>query len=99
MIGCAIGLSISSKEPLFIFKDSEIEMLSREEHKRWVEERVKKGWVYGRVRNDQERIHDCIVSYEDLAEEQREKDRNAVRALPAILAKVHLKIIRLELGI
>lgn len=96
LIGCAIGLSVSNKDPLFEFTQGEIELLSVKEHERWMDERMKKGWVYGRVRNDQERIHDCIVPWERLPEDQREKDRNAIRELPGILAKVHLKIIRLK---
>jgi hypothetical protein len=96
LTGCAIGLSIGSHEPLFAFTDTDIEFLAEKEHERWVDEREKKGWVYGRVRNDQERIHHCIVPWEQLPEYQRERDRNAIRALPEILAKVHLKIIRLD---
>lgn len=98
IVNCAIGLSTNSREPLFVFTNSEVEFLAEREHERWMQERVKKGWIYHRVRNDQERIHDCIVPWEQLPEDQREKDRNAVRALPGVLAKVNLKIIRLDQG-
>lgn len=96
MINCTIGLSVSGREPLFEFTDEETRFLAEKEHEQWVEERVKKGWVYGKDRNDQRRIHGCIVPWEQLSETQRQKDQNAIRALPAILAKVYLKIIRLD---
>jgi hypothetical protein len=98
MINCTIGMSISGREPLFVFTDSETEFLAKKEHVQWANERLKKGWVYGTARDDQRKIHDCIIPWEELPEAQREKDRNAVRALPAILAKVYLKIVRLEQG-
>ncbi len=96
LIGCAIALSIGGNEPVFMFTEPEIEYLAMKEHERWVDERKKKGWVHGKTRNDQERIHDCIIPWERLPEYEREKDRNAIRALPHILKTVHLRIIRLE---
>jgi PAS domain S-box-containing protein len=94
LISCAIGLLIDPREPPFAFSEGEIEFLAEKEHERWVDERVRKGWVYGRERNDQLMVHDCIVPWDALPEVQREKDRNAVRQLPAVLARVHLKIVR-----
>jgi diadenosine tetraphosphate (Ap4A) HIT family hydrolase len=98
MIDCTIGLSISGREPLFVFTEEETEFLAEKEHEQWVQERVKKGWVYGMDRDDQRKIHGCIVPWAQLSEAQRQKDQNAIRALPAILAKVYLKIIRLDKG-
>jgi hypothetical protein len=94
-IHCTIGLSTGTREPLFVFTDNEVELLAEMEHQRWIDERVGKGWVYVKNRDDMQKIHDCIVPWGDLTDEQRQKDRNAIRALPAILSKVCLKIIRL----
>lgn len=94
-IHCSIALSSGDKEPLFIFTDNEVELLAEMEHERWVDERMKKGWVYVGNRDDMQKIHDCILPWADLSDTQRMKDRNAVRALPVILAKVYLKIVRL----
>jgi len=98
MIHCTIALSTSGREPLFTFTDGEVEFLAEKEHGQWVNERLRKGWTYGKNRDDQQKIHDCIVPWEQLPEAQRQKDRNAVRALPAVLAKVYLKIVRLDEG-
>jgi hypothetical protein len=51
--------------------------------------------VYVKNRDDMQKIHNCILPWSDLTEEQRQKDRNVIRALPAILAKVYLKVVRL----
>ncbi len=97
-INCSIALSTTSREPLFAFTQSEVEFLSEREHEQWMAERLRKGWVYGKVRDDQQKIHDCIIPWGQLSEAEREKDRNAVRALPGILAKVYLKIVRRDEG-
>jgi hypothetical protein len=95
-IRCTIGLYASGREPIFTFTEQEIEFLAQKEHGLWVDERVRKGWVFGKDRDDQQKIHDCIIPWVELSETQREKDRNAVRALPVILAKVFLKIVRMD---
>lgn len=94
-IHCTIGFASGTREPLFVFTDNEVELLAEMEHERWLDERIKKGWVYVKNRDDMQKIHDCILPWADLTEEQRQKDRNAIRALPAILAKVYLKIVRI----
>jgi hypothetical protein len=96
MIQCTIGFYSSGREPLFVFTDRDVEFLAEKEHQLWVDERLRKGWTFGTTRNDQMKIHDCIVPWSELSEAQREKDRNAVRALPVILARVFLKIVRLD---
>jgi hypothetical protein len=98
MIQCSIGFYASGREPLFEFSEREIEYLAEREHELWVDERVRKGWKFGKSRDDLQKVHDCIVPWAELSEEQRQKDRNAVRALPAILAKVYLKIVRMDKG-
>ena len=59
-------------------------------------ERIRRGWAYGPVTSIAEKVHDCLVPWPQLPEEQKEKDRNTIRTLPQILAKVRLKIVRLS---
>jgi len=94
LIRCGIGLATDDKKPDFSFTGDEIELLARKEHERWMTEKFHKGWVYGALRSDHERVHDCLVPWDNLPESQKQKDRNAIIALPGILGKVHLKIIR-----
>lgn len=64
------------------------EMTPEKSHKRWAKEKVAKGWVYGPVRNVEEKRHPCLVPYEQLPEEQRVKDVifvAVVRAVSTIL--------------
>lgn len=94
LIHCAIAISIKPDETLFEFTSDETETLARQEHDRWVNEKLSRGWTYGSEIDEKQRIHNCIMPWEQLSDSQKEKDRNAVRYLPRVLAKVRLKIVR-----
>ena len=93
-IHCGIGFATNNDDLAFSFTKDEVDQLAKREHGRWMNEKLKKGWVYGTPRSDQDRIHDCLVPWDDLPLSQKEKDRNAILVLPIILSKVHLKIFR-----
>ena len=64
---------------------SVLEFLAMTEHQRWAAHRYLNGWRYGAERDDIRRMHPSLVSWEDLTEGEREKDRDAVRRLPQLL--------------
>ena len=70
-----------------------IDVLAKEEHDQWMENLKLNGWRHGKPRDDAQRIHPCLVKYDELDEEDREKDRNAVRQFPAIADRAGFKII------
>jgi voltage-gated potassium channel Kch len=78
----------------FAFTPEEVELLARMEHARWSARHWLAGWTWGPVRNDAERVHDCLVPWEQLGEAFRENDRNAVRMIPELLALVGQRIER-----
>lgn len=44
-------------------------------HDSWMAEKIKKGWTYGLVRNDADKIHPMLVPYEQLPEGEKKKDK------------------------
>lgn len=63
-----------------------VEEMSKNVHEVWAEMRVKQGWKYGEQRNDKLKTHPCLISYEDLPEEEKEYDRNtAVNTIKFII--------------
>lgn len=74
--------------------DEQVEMLAKVEHLRWMSERTAKGWRRGSVRDDAQKLHPDLIDWSYLSEDSREKDRSAVRAIPAHLAKAGLEIVR-----
>jgi hypothetical protein len=64
------------------------------EHGRWNVERLRDGWRFGKPRDDSRKLHDCLVPWNELPEEIKRYDRDAVRAFPEILAQAGLEIYR-----
>jgi RyR domain-containing protein len=63
------------------------ELLARNAHEIWAQQRLAEGWTYGERRDDAARKHPCLVPYEDLPESEKQYDRNAaIETLKAILA-------------
>lgn len=62
------------------------EKLAEHIHDTWAAQRMKDGWVYGKVRDDSLRQHPCLIPYDQLSEEEKEYDRlTALGTLKAIL--------------
>ena len=61
------------------------EAMARNVHEVWAVGRIKEGWKYGEVRDDEKKTHPCLVSYEDLPDSEREYDRQtAIQTLKLI---------------
>jgi hypothetical protein len=65
--------------------DPRVEQLAIREHERWLSHKLKTGWRFGDVRDDVKRLHPCIGSWEELPEDERDKDRLMVREMPDIV--------------
>lgn len=64
-----------------------IELLAKNVHETWAQNRMKEGWTYGSERDDLCKTHPCLVPYEELPESEKEYDRNTAReTLKAIIA-------------
>ena len=77
------------------FSPEEIECMAALEHGRWNIERLQDGWRPGKKRDDSNKIHNCLVPWEELPEDTKKYDRNAVKAFPGILIKAGLDVYRL----
>jgi hypothetical protein len=76
----------------FAFRADEVEKLAQMEHVRWMQERTAAGKVYGPRREGNQ--HPDLVDWQYLSETARDKDRDAIRELPAILGEAGFQIIR-----
>lgn len=81
----------------FAFTRDELEQLAILEHARWVAERVAAGWTAGPTTDVADKITPYLVSWDDLADEIREYDREAVRAIPEVVRAAGLSVYRREL--
>lgn len=82
-----------NKNGISYFADSEIEKLAEMEHERWMKEKISKGWTYGKIRSDENKIHPSLLPWEKLDESIRDLDRNAVKVIPELMSKVEFIIV------
>ena len=94
-VGCDIAITSDWDVKPFEFSPDELELMARMEHGRWVEERLREGWRYAPTRDDAGKIHPSLVPWIELPEEEKDKDRSPVRALPEFLARARFQIYRL----
>ncbi|ABD10545.1 RyR domain protein [Frankia sp. CcI156] len=80
----------------FSLSAAEVEELARAEHDRWRQHKERQGYSYGPVREDlgPDKRHPSMVDWEELTEEDRDRDRDAIRNMPAVLARADLCITR-----
>ncbi len=51
------------------------EKLAENVHEVWAAGRIADGWRYGEVRDDERKLHPCIVPYGELSEIEKDYDR------------------------
>jgi voltage-gated potassium channel Kch len=67
----------------------QLEHMAIKEHDRWEADLRKDGWTYaGGPKDPVAKTHPLLVPWDELSEEEREKDRDAIRAIPRMLARV-----------
>ncbi len=58
------------------------ETLAENTHEIWAQARLAEGWRYGPRRDDERKLHPCLVPYAELPESEKEYDRlTALNAL------------------
>ncbi len=93
-----IMIPARSNEPPFNFPGEPMETLAKAEHERWMQSKLDDGWVYASETDAAKKIHTCLVSWEQLPEEEKVKDRDLVRGIPEILARAGYAIARSDKG-
>lgn len=72
------------------------EALARNTHEVWSENRIKDGWTYGERRDDERRLHPCLIPYEELPEEEKEYDRHTSLEALKLITKLGYKIVKAD---
>ncbi len=72
-----------------------LEQLSRLEHHRWMADKYLAGYSFGEHRDEDQMLHPDLVPWEALSEADKEKDRDNIRRIPALLKIQRLKVCRL----
>jgi hypothetical protein len=81
----------------FELSDAEVEELAQAEHLRWRRQHEREGYSFGPERIDEgpDLRHPSMVDWDELTEADRDRDRDVVRNIPAVLAHAGLRIVRM----
>jgi hypothetical protein len=79
-----------------------LDRLAIEEHKGWVETKEKSGWVYNETRNDDRKMHNCLLEWvsgktSKLPLKEQNKDKDAIQNFPMVLDAAGFVIIEKKL--
>jgi len=76
-----------SNEPPFGFPGADLEQLAMREHERWMRDKLAAGWKYAPRTDKSLKLHQALLPWDKLPEDEKEKDRVLVRGIPEILAR------------
>lgn len=68
------------------------EQMARNVHEVWAQTRIRQGWSYGPMRNDELKQHPCLVPYDALPDSEREYDRHTALETLKLICSLGYKI-------
>lgn len=69
-----------------------IEEMAKNVHEVWAQNRINQGWCYGEHRDDEKKLHPCLVPYENLPEIEKDYDRNTAISTLKLIKKLGFEI-------
>jgi hypothetical protein len=84
--------NIPLSEPQFDFdqlKEPDIlERLAEMEHLRWMALKMLNGFKYGKIKDNNQKLHPNIIAYAELTDEDKQKDRDTIKNIPAFYQSI-----------
>lgn len=68
------------------------EVIAKNVHEVWAAGRLADGWMYGETRDDERKLHPCLVPYEQLPESEKEYDRHTAQETLKLIVKLGFTI-------
>ncbi|MEI8383234.1 MAG: AAA family ATPase [Planctomycetota bacterium] len=100
---CVVSGTASEDETTFVKKrlGQFIDALRREEHARWMNYMTANGWLQAvekdasgkPIRVKERLLHTCLIPFDELPADERDKDHEAILSLPNTVALVGFKIV------
>jgi len=93
-VGCMLSPRVGPGVD-YLLGEGEVDRLAIMEHERWYAERVAAGWTFADRRDDKRRLHPSLRDWAELPDDTRQRNYDAIRELPAILADAGFRIVRM----
>lgn len=95
LVGCGYRPRADRRPPAFHFTAAEIERMAEREHERFTAERLQAGFTPGPRRDLIRKTNPYLVAWDALNESAKRLDRQAVAAIPDLLAQAGFEVYRL----
>jgi ppGpp synthetase/RelA/SpoT-type nucleotidyltranferase len=92
-IGCDVAPAAPGA-PEFRFTQEELDTLAELEHGRWNVDRFLDGWRFGETKDDERKLTPYLVPWHLLDPAIKKYDYDPILEIPALLARVKLRIVR-----
>ena len=83
-----------SNEPPFNFPGAPLEQLAEMEHENYMQAKLADGWTYAPETDKEKKLNKTLLPWDQLPEEEKEKDRDLVRGIPKMLARAGFAIVK-----
>ncbi|MEW6366036.1 MAG: NAD-binding protein [Acidobacteriota bacterium] len=94
-VGCRIMPLADWAQPPLELTREEVELLAKMEHARWCDERRTAGWRYAPPpKNEAKKTSPYLAAWGELDEKTKDIDRDAMRSIPATLARAGFQTYR-----
>ena len=74
------------------------EKLAEHAHEVWAVQRIKDGWSHGAARDDAQKLHPCLIPYDQLSDSEKQYDRNAALETLKVIQALGYRILSPETG-
>jgi ryanodine receptor 2 len=68
------------------------ELLAKNTHEIWASTRISEGWSYGEKRDDEKKLHPCLIPYDELPENEKDYDRHTSLETLRLIMKLGYRI-------
>ena len=70
------------------------ELLAKNTHDVWARQRIREGWVYGELRDAEQKTHPDLVPYEELPEGEKQYDRSTSMETLRVILSLGYRIVK-----
>jgi hypothetical protein len=88
----ACELEAAPPEVAFPPDQATLESLAQLEHRRWMADKYLAGYSYGEQRDEDRMLHPDLISWEELSEADKDKDRDNILQIPELLRLQQQKV-------
>lgn len=95
-IRCGFAAVTDGERKKMKLTQRQVEVLAEMEHERWMDEKRRAGWKFGKRRSPERKTHPSLLPWKELSGDMKKIDRDTVRGMPQFMADAGFEIYPLD---